>query len=767
MNGRRSFDWAIVLGCFFVLLTLIGGSWLVLERARQAALHAAEATLRNATLIVESLVNRELLQVDGALASLPSLLTTAAGDAPEIDTATARRLLRGLNFQAFAFRDIILLHPGSEIWASALTNSWNGEFPAGLPGLDPGTSSSGAAIAGPIRNPVTGDWVLLVIRPVFVPGPGLMEAVAEVPLPLISKLLSTVGEIPGLVVSLERRDGNLLLRQPYDEVQIGTRQPTVIGHVRMNGGMFVVPANAAPLPAIAIARASLYDNMMIIVSLDLNAALADWIRERDHMLIAVATVAALVISLAIILVLALRQRERSAQHIHFVARHDALTRLPNRVRLREKLESALAHARPSESVALLCLDLDQFKTVNDTLGHPTGDALLQSVANRLAERTRATDTVARLGGDEFAVVRTQIDRPVEAADFAGQIIAMLDEPFTVLGHKIDIGTSIGVALAPQDGTDPDQLLKNADLALYKAKQDGRGVYRLFQQEMDEQMQARRVLELDLRNALADGQLALFYQPLIGLQTRAVMGFEALIRWWHPTKGLVAPNQFIPLAEETGEIVPIGEWILRTACATAAGWPDEMKVAVNLSAVQFKSSSLVATVAGALRDSGLSPGRLELEITESVLLWDTSSTLNTLDEFHALGVRIAMDDFGTGYSSLGYLRRFPFDRIKIDQSFVRELGRQRDCDAIVRAVMAMGRELGMAVTAEGVETVAQLRALALAGCTDVQGYLFSRPAPEAEIAGLLRSMPSIDALLGSDLATANDARIVSPRFQAVL
>ena len=326
----------------------------------------------------------------------------------------------------------------------------------------------------------------------------------------------------------------------------------------------------------------------------------------------------------------------------------------------------------------------------------------------------------------------------------------------VHGHQIVIGTSVGIAFSPQDGTDPDQLLKNADLALYRAKQDGRGVYRMFQQDMDAQMQARRVLEIDLRKALGSSQLELFYQPLIGLRVQAVVGFEALLRWRHPSRGLVPPDQFIPLAEEIGAIVPIGEWALLTACITAAGWPDGLKVAVNLSPVQFKSSNLVAAVSAALSSSGLSPSRLELEITETVMLQDTAATLATLHELHALGVSIAMDDFGTGYSSLGYLHRFPFDRIKIDQSFVRELGRQRDCDAIVRAVTALSRALGMETTAEGVETVEQLRILAQAGCSVVQGYLFSRPVPEAAIAELLRSMPSVAAMLRPD---AGECRII--------
>jgi diguanylate cyclase (GGDEF)-like protein len=431
-----------------------------------------------------------------------------------------------------------------------------------------------------------------------------------------------------------------------------------------------------------------------------------------------------------------RQAEASAAHL---ARHDGLTNLPNRVLFREELEQAVVHARRGQGLALLCLDLDQFKGVNDTLGHPTGDALLQAVAERLSGQTRGSDTVARLGGDEFAFVQTPIGKPTDATAFAERLIALFDAPFVVAGQQIAIGTSIGIAFAPQDGLDPDQLLKNADLALCRAKVDGRGVYRLFHAEMDAQMAARRRLELDLRQALKIGQLEVFYQPVVDLRANAVSGFEALLRWRHPEKGLVPPDQFIPLAEEIGLIVPIGEWVLREACAAAASWPGEMRVAVNLSPAQFKSGNLVTAVALALRDADLPPDRLELEITETVILHDTDATLATLHRFRALGVGIALDDFGTGYSSLSYLRRIPFDRIKIDQSFVRDVCSKRDCRAIVRAVTGLANELGMATTAEGVETREQLDAVTQAGCTEVQGYLFSPAVSGRAVPDLLQTV----------------------------
>jgi diguanylate cyclase (GGDEF)-like protein len=435
---------------------------------------------------------------------------------------------------------------------------------------------------------------------------------------------------------------------------------------------------------------------------------------------------------------------RLSSEVAHLAHYDALTNLPNRVLFHETLEHALAYVRRGQVLAIHCLGLDKFKAVNDTLGHPVGDNLLQAVAERLRNGLRETDTVARLGGDEFAIVQTAIASPIDAIDLADRLMGIIGAPFEIAGHQIVVGASIGIALAPPDGIGADQLLKSADLALYRAKLEGRGVYRLFRADMDAAMQARRVLELDLRHALQAGEFELFFQPQIDLSTRRIAGFEALLRWRHPTKGLVPPDRFIPLAEETGMIVPIGEWVLRQACSAATAWPDDLRVAVNLSAVQFKSRNLVSAVAGSLSESGLQPNRLELEITETVMLQDTDITLATLHQLRAKGVQIAMDDFGTGYSSLSYLTRFPFDRIKIDQSFVRELSTRTDCITIVRAVTTLGHDLGIAITAEGVETEQQLDALERAGCTEVQGYLFSPPVAGGAVIELLRNWGVIRA-----------------------
>jgi diguanylate cyclase (GGDEF)-like protein len=427
---------------------------------------------------------------------------------------------------------------------------------------------------------------------------------------------------------------------------------------------------------------------------------------------------------------------RAEARISHLALHDALTDLPNRVLFQEKLVEALLRVPRGENVAVLCLDLDRFKAVNDTLGHAIGDALLKAAADRLRGCVRDSDTVARLGGDEFAVIQPFGELPTGTTSLASRIIDSLSAPYIIASHEIVIGTSIGVSIAPSDGTTADQLLKNADLALYRAKSDGRGVFRFFEPAMDAKMRARREMELELRAALANSEFEVFYQPLVNVTIGQVAGFEALLRWRSPARGLVPPNDFIPLAEEIGLIVPIGTWVLKQACAEAAKWPDHIKIAVNLSPVQFKSDKLVFDVIAALAASGLAPQRLELEITETVMLQETETTLAMLRQIKALGVAISMDDFGTGYSSLSYLRKFPFDKIKIDQSFIRELSDAHESVAIVRAVMGLGTSLGMITMAEGVETVEQLRTLQAEGCAEAQGFLFSAAVPAGEVGELL-------------------------------
>jgi diguanylate cyclase (GGDEF)-like protein len=390
----------------------------------------------------------------------------------------------------------------------------------------------------------------------------------------------------------------------------------------------------------------------------------------------------------------------------------------------------------SSPKGVLCLDLDHFKGVNDTLGHPVGDVLLKVVADPLRKCVGEDDTVARLGGDEFAIIQVAVQRPEEVNVLAAKLVEALSAPYELDGNQIVVSTSIGIALVPSDGNTPDQLLKNADMAMYRAKADGRGTHRFFEPEMDARLQARRARELDLRRAIVQGDFELHYQPFINIQNEVITGFEALLRWNHAERGLVSPGEFIPLAEETGLIVPIGEWVLRTACAEASTWPEHIRIAVNLSAVQFKNRKLVEVIMNALAATRLSPHRLELEITESVLLQHDDATLAMLHQMRGLGVRISMDDFGTGYSSLSYLRKFPFDKIKIDQSFIRDLSKGDDSIAIVRAVASLATSLNIATVADGVETVDQLEIARIEGCTEVQGYLFSRPVPAANARELL-------------------------------
>jgi len=429
-------------------------------------------------------------------------------------------------------------------------------------------------------------------------------------------------------------------------------------------------------------------------------------------------------------------RQRAEQQIAHMARHDALTDLPNRLLFRERLAEALAGVSRGSKLAVLFLDLDRFKGVNDTLGHPMGDELLKMVAARLRHCVRDSDTVARVGGDEFAIIQTGIEEPLDTATLARRIGEAVRAPYDLAGHAVVVDTSIGIAMSPNDGTEPDGLLKAVDMALYGAKADGRGTYRFFEAAMDMRMKARRELEIALRRALAAGQFELHYQPLVNVDNKRITGCEALLRWNHPERGMIPPAEFIPVAEEIGLIVPLGEWVLRKACLDAASWPDDIKIAVNLSPIQVTSQNLVPVVVSALAAAGLPARRLEVEITESVLMHNTEANTATLHRLRELGVHISMDDFGTGYSSLSYLRKFPFDKIKIDRSFISGLPGDNESIAIVRAVAGLAANLNMTATAEGVETAEQLETIRALGCVEMQGYLFSQPVPPSQIMSLL-------------------------------
>jgi diguanylate cyclase (GGDEF)-like protein/PAS domain S-box-containing protein len=446
----------------------------------------------------------------------------------------------------------------------------------------------------------------------------------------------------------------------------------------------------------------------------------------------------------LIAIIDITERKEAEARIAHMAHHDALTDMPNRVLLRERMAEALAQrTRNNKILGMLCLDLDNFKLVNDTLGHPVGDRLLQAVAERILSVVRKGETAARLGGDEFAVLVPEASTPEEVSVLARRLIEVVGEPYRIDGTVVTVGTTVGIAVAPGDGEDADHLLRNADMALYRAKADGKGTYRFFEPEMDARAQARRRLEIDLRTAIAEERLEVHYQPLVNFATDKITGLEALLRWPHPERGNVPPSEFIPLAEETGLITSLGRFVLRRACEDATQWPEDVMIAVNLSPLQFRVGNVFLMVKDVLEETGLKPSRLDLEITESVLLEKTDQVIASLHALRALGVRISMDDFGTGYSSLSYLRSFPFDKIKIDRSFVRDLESNQGTRAIVRAVLGLAAGLDMKVVAEGIENKQDLAYLKAEGCKEGQGFLFSRARPQADVLKMLSSEKSRD------------------------
>ena len=434
----------------------------------------------------------------------------------------------------------------------------------------------------------------------------------------------------------------------------------------------------------------------------------------------------------------IKQRQRSEAETRYIAFHDALTGLANRVLFREALEKRLNEPVSYQNgVAILFIDLDGFKSVNDTLGHTIGDTLLKEVASEFRNVLGHDDIIARLGGDEFAILHACDESLKSAVSLAEKVIAVAGQQRTIEGQVITVGASVGI-VSTFTGVDyPDTLLKNADLAMYRAKSDGRGTYRLFDPEMDAKAQERRLLELDMRNAFVNGEFSLCYQPQVSLDQKEVVGFEALLSWDNPNRGLVSPDFFIPVAEETGLIIQLGDWVIRQACMEAANWPTPVRVAVNVSSIQFTRGNVVNSVMQALAASGLAPNRLEIEVTESVLLEKTEQNIEVLEQLHALGVRIAMDDFGTGYSSLGYLRRFRFDKIKIDRSFIRDVAKNNESSAIVHAITKLSVSFGISTTAEGVETQEQLFHLVREGCAEVQGWLFGKAIPADKVPAVLQ------------------------------
>jgi diguanylate cyclase (GGDEF)-like protein len=599
----------------------------------------------------------------------------------------------------------------------------------------------------PVHNRITNAWTLFLARRVSASnGDFLGVVLAATEVSQFEKLFGSIELGDGSSITLYRDDGVLLARYPRIEKAFGHQYAAPVNALE---GLQTASARFIGLEGkdrLLVAYRVAHFPLFVSAAIDIRTALAEWRSERKVILGASGLAVVTIMGMSFLIVRFLTEERNISEQrltekrdrLMHMAHHDPLTGLPNRVLFRERLEQALKWIHRNKQVAVFFLDLDHFKTVNDSLGHPVGDELLRAVGIRLRSCLIETEVVARLGGDEFAIIQTAITVPADVTDLIERIFKALRAPLELHGHRVLVEVSIGVAIAPDDGIDPDELLKNADLAMYDAKADGRNAYRFFAPEMDARVKARRALEADLRQAVSNGELKLLYQPIVRLEDNRICGCEALLRWHHPTTGIISPADFIPIAEETGLIIPIGEWVLRTACAQAASWPDDIKIAVNVSPVQFKDGALASVVVNALAFSGLPAKRLELEITEAVAIRDDEAAVATLHRLRDFGVRIAMDDFGTGYSSLSYLRRFPFDKIKIDQSFIKGVEESDSERAIVQSVIAIARTSNMTTTAEGVETERQREVLRSLGCAEMQGYLYSPPVSGLKVTELILS-----------------------------
>ena len=603
--------------------------------------------------------------------------------------------------------------------------------------LDPGSIQASIEL---VRSRLAGrGWTALISRTITGPRGEFLGLVTRgIATASFENFFASVALGNDAVISMFHRDGTMIARYPHID--------DLIGQNFSKGPFFQVLANAdhgnARNKGVVDGRDRLgsvrqLSNFPIVVvaTTSVSVALADW-RDQTRLLVGAAGMSMLVIAVMMFLII----RRLSLQHhrLTYLAHYDALTGLPNRVLFQEQLEAALARIVHGEHVALLYIDIDEFKSVNDSLGHRIGDELLKSVAVTLRNCLDETNIVARLGGDEFAVVQTAVKSSEDVSALATRIYQSIREPYECLGHLVTTDASIGIALASQNSINVEELLKNADLAMYSAKAAGRRTYRFFEPEMDVRMKARHSLEIDLRQAVIEGGFEVYYQPIVDLQSNQVSGCEALLRWHHPQRGMISPVDFIPVAEETGLINQLGEWVLMTACMEAATWPDHIKLAVNVSPVQFRNDTLALKIVAALAGSGLSANRLELEITEAVLIRDDEAALAILHQLRGLGIRIALDDFGTGYSSLSYLQRFPFDKIKIDRCFIKDIAEPSGAPCIVQAVVSIATTRHITTTAEGVETERQRDLLRTLGCTEMQGYLFSPAKPDAAIRQLLLS-----------------------------
>ena len=744
LRVRIAMIYAILFAVAFGAITLVasGGIEAYAERAISRDM-AANADVFEEILDLRA---REMrAQADVLSADFGFRKSVALGDHPTIESA-----LESLKTRAGVPDAFVVTVDGAIIGdASALASTDRGALYAALDkgetaGIITLAESPASAVAAPIKLPDVAGWLVLG-EPLTRQGLAKLAELSAIPLEsqivaadrLPEMLRGSEGLSP---VEIDEDGERILYRASVLPSLDGTYKPVLLLRHSLSKALAEYETLVWLLGALGLAGvfATVILGWLIargitspIARLD---AAARRVSEGHHAFVEVQSqdeVGRLATSFNR-MIEAIDDRERKITHI---ALHDILTDLPNRKLFSEQLDSALARADPDKRIAICYLDLDNFKLINDTAGHPVGDAVLKAVARRLTKFMPGA-VVSRQGGDEFAVMIPDIGADDDMLGHAERLFRCFDDPVDLNGQTLPIAASIGIAYSPDDGSDAETLIKNADLALYRAKQEGKAGYQFFEQAMDDAARKRRQLELDLRIAINQGQFELYFQPLYSLEKERLVGFEALLRWHHPERGMVSPVEFIPLAEETGLIIPIGEWVVREACRQAAAWPDDLRVAVNVSSIQFKSTNLQNAILQSLAQSGLQPSRLEVEITESVFIADIDQTLEVLHKLRSLGVRIALDDFGTGYSSLSYLRSFPFDKIKIDRSFVTDLGTGAGASAIIRAITTLAGALGMETLAEGVEMEDQIESLRREGCQQVQGFWFSRPVPSTEVAALV-------------------------------
>jgi diguanylate cyclase (GGDEF)-like protein len=761
MTGRkpnRAIALILVLTGFFVLLVALATAGLILN-TRNNYLSLSESQAIRFTNSASMALNRNLLGIDVLLASLDEALGLSRSMANWIDLPTASKSLTGLAQQNMLLRSLSLLDQGGKVLATS--------DPAGkllqlnLPSdfLDEVLKQSISTLlfSAPSVSFSSAEPVLYMARYIHLADTAMVVAIAEVPLNLLNNIMVQGADIPGLEVTLEQTDGKLLTNMPSQRINQQHEGATPLAMPSPDEKPMRLAARLSGKPAILVTRPILYRGVVVAASLPIEAALENWRDQRNFIVGTALTFVLLIVASSIFFIRYLARLAEirhnladSKAEVEQLAFFDHLTGLPNRRLLMDRLQKTFAaNARSGQLGALLFLDLDRFKTLNDTLGHDVGDELLRQVAQRLSASVRTKDTVARLGGDEFVVMLSDLKsddyHAVAVARRVGnKLLACLNEPYQLKGHNYLITPSIGATVFGSDAQSPIEVLKQADIAMYQVKAKGRNALCFFDPKMQADINERADMESDLRVALADGQFQLYYQSQHQLFGH-VVGAEVLIRWHHPQRGLVSPGEFIPVAEDSGLISSIGRWVLRTACLQLAAWREDpvfqhLLLSVNVSARQFLQASFVEEVTSVLQETGVSPQLLKLELTESLVLENVESTIQKMTELRAQGVQVSMDDFGTGHSSLAYLTRLPLNQLKIDQSFVRNIGIKETDGLIVQTIIGMARNLGLEVIAEGVETQPQLEFLALHGCNLYQGYLFSKPTPLAAFEAMLRNTP---------------------------